>query len=87
MPWPYDMVACSIGFQVWYARSRPVASPGKPTFVWVPNPTSERMVHSFRGAIASAIFAEPTFDDFWITCATVSIPSGCASRMVRLPIV
>ena len=38
-------------------------------------------------AATSAILAAPTFDDFWMTCITLSAPCGCASRMVRLPIV
>ncbi len=40
-----------------------------------------------RLAAPSAILAAPTFEDFWITCATVSAPCGCASWIVRLPIV
>ena len=38
-------------------------------------------------AAPSAIFAAPMFEDFWITCVTVSAPCGCASWIVRLPIV
>src|ERR1700694_5725720 len=37
--------------------------------------------------IDSMIFALPTFDDFWITCATVRGPFGCESLIVQLPIV
>ena len=37
--------------------------------------------------IASWIFAVPTLELFWMTCATVSRPIGCESLMVDLPMV
>ena len=36
--------------------------------------------------ICSWIFAAPMLEDFWITCATVSIPFACESLMVQPPI-
>ena len=45
------------------------------------------MCHIVSGGSDSAIFAAPTFDDFWITCSTVSAPLTCASWIVALPIV
>ena len=48
---------------------------------------SSNIVHICSGARPRAIFAAPTFDDFCITCATVSAPSVCASWIVRLPMV
>ena len=36
--------------------------------------------------IASWILAVPTFDDFWMICATVSRPFECESLIVHLPI-
>ena len=87
MPWPYAIVACSIGFHVFAGRSRPATSPGKPVFGGVPKPASESICHIVAGGSDSAIFAAPTFDDFWITCSTVSAPVGCASWIVLGPIV
>ena len=63
-PCPYDIVACSIGFHVFGARSRPATSPGNPVFGGVPKPASENMRHSVSAGSDSAIFAAPTFDDF-----------------------
>jgi len=40
MPWPYDIVACSIGFHCAHGRSRPLASPGKPVCGARPKPSS-----------------------------------------------
>jgi hypothetical protein len=37
------------------------------------------MRHIVAEGSESAILAAPTFDDFWITCSTVSAPLGCAS--------
>ena len=71
MPWPYDIVACSIGFQLLKSRNRPDASPGNPDFGGAPNPTADSMSQRSRGRIDIAIFTDPTFDDFWITCDTV----------------
>ena len=45
MPWPYAIVACSIGFHVFAGRSRPATSPGKPVFGGVPKPASESVCH------------------------------------------
>ena len=87
MPWPYAIVACSIGFHVFAGRRRPATSPGKPVFGGVPNPASASICHIVSGGSDSAIFAAPTFDDFWITCSTVSAPFGCASWIVLGPIV
>ena len=53
----------------------------------VPKPASENICHSVSDGNDSAIFAAPTFDDFWITCSTVSGPARCASWIVCLPIV
>ncbi len=87
MPWPYAIVACSIGFHVFAGRSRPATSPGKPVFGAAPKPASESICHIVADGSDSAIFAAPTFDDFWITCSTVSAPAGCASWIVFGPIV
>ncbi len=51
----------------------------------IPRRTS--VCHIVAGGSDSAIFAAPTFDDFWITCSTVSAPLGCASWIVFGPIV
>ena len=87
MPWPYAIVACSMGFHVFAGRSLPATSPGKPVLGAAPNPASESICHIVAGGNVSAIFAAPTFDDFWITCSTVSAPAGCASWIVLGPIV
>ena len=87
MPWPYAIVACSIGCHVFAGRSRPATSPGNPVCGGVPKPASESICHIVSGGSDSAIFAAPTFDDFWITCSTVSAPFGCASWIVAVPIV
>ncbi len=68
-----------MGFQVFAGRSLPATSPGKPVFGAVPKPESESICHSVADGSDSAIFAAPTFDDFWITCSTVNAPLGCAS--------
>jgi hypothetical protein len=34
-----------------------------------------------------AIFAAPTLEDFWMTCAVVRAPDGCASWIVKRAIV
>jgi hypothetical protein len=78
-PWPYAIVACSIGFHVLGERRRPATSPGNPVRGGVPNPESASVRQSVSGGRPSAILAAPTFDDFWITCSTVSAPLGCAS--------
>ena len=83
-PWPYDIVACSIGFHVFGGRNLPATSPGKPVFGGVPKPASENIRHNVSDGNDSAIFAAPTFDDFWITCSTVSGPARCASWIVVL---
>src|SRR5882672_9566693 len=85
-PWPYDIVACSIGFHVFGGRRRPATSPGNPVFGADPNPDSENIRHSVSEGSDNAIFAAPTFDDFWITCSTVSGPALCASWIVLGPI-
>ncbi len=64
MPWPYAIVACSMGFQVFAGRSLPETSPGKPVFGGVPNPASDSVRHSVAGGSDSAILAAPIFDDF-----------------------
>jgi hypothetical protein len=46
----------------------------------------EHLPHFCAGNMA-AILAAPTFDDFWMTSATVSAPWGWASEIVALPIV
>jgi len=48
----------------------------------VPKPTAENIVHMLSDGSDSAIFAAPTFEDFWITCSTVNAPFGCASWIV-----
>jgi len=73
------MVACSIGRQLLAGRNRPETSPGKPVMGAAPKPLAERVCHMVSGGSDSAIFAAPTFDDFWITCSTVSGPARCAS--------
>jgi hypothetical protein len=45
----------------------------------VPKPALENISHMVSDDKPSAILAAPTFEDFWITCSTVSVPSGCAS--------
>ena len=67
MPWPYAIVACSIGRQLFAGRSRPDTSPGKPVFGGAPNPALESVAHIVSGGSESAIFAAPTFDDFCTT--------------------
>ena len=47
---------------------------GSPCSGGVPKPASESVRHIVAGGSDSAIFAAPTFDDFWITCSTVSAP-------------
>src|SRR5574343_342662 len=81
------MVACSIGFQVCQGRRRPPTSPGNPRPVGLPNPALLIIVHMSSDGKPSAILVAPIFDDFWITCANVSAPCGCASLIVALPIV
>ena len=49
MPWPYAIVACSIGFHVFAGRNRPATSPGNPVFGAVPKPESESICHSVDG--------------------------------------
>jgi hypothetical protein len=62
-------------------------SPGNPSRGGAPNPTRwNRSCISSRGS-ESAIFAAPTLDDFWMTCAAVSRPDGCASWIVKRAIV
>ena len=76
MPWPYAIVACSIGRQVFAGRRRPATSPGNPVLRRRAEArVGEHLPHASRGGSDSAIFAAPTFDDFWITCSTVSVPS------------
>ena len=49
MPWPYAIVACSIGCHVFAGRSRPATSPGKPVFGGVPKPAlGEHLPHRLR---------------------------------------
>src|SRR5574343_1089870 len=81
------MVACSIGRQFFHGRRRPFTSPGKPRFDAWPKPTLSNRSHISLGEKPRAILAVPTFDDFWITCATVNAPCGWASEMVAGPIV
>src|SRR5687768_10032788 len=87
MPWPYDIVACSIGFHDACPRNTPDTSPGKPDCGGVPKPTCLKRLHIVSEGSASAIFAAPMLEDFWMICVTVSAPCGCASWIVRLPIV
>ncbi len=74
MPWPYAIVACSIGRHVLYGRNLPATSPGKPVFGVVPKPERESICHIVSGGSISAIFAAPTLLDFCITCSTVNGP-------------
>src|SRR5437016_6168924 len=85
MPCPKDIVACSIGRQLRYGLSFPAASPGKPRPGAAPKPTSRNISHIDSAESASAIFAAPTLEDFWMTCATVSELSKWASWMVAAP--
>src|SRR5664280_3897943 len=77
------MVACSIGRQLLYGRSRPVTTPGKPSCGFCPKPTELYSSHISRGAKVSAMRAAPTLLDFWITSLTVRLPCGCESLMVE----
>src|SRR5574343_1164022 len=76
-----------MGFQVCQGRRRPPTSPGKPRPSGLPKPTLLIMVHMSSDGKPSAILVAPILDDFWITCASVSAPCGCASLMVAVPIV
>ena len=58
------MVACSIGRQVLCGRSRPAASPGKPSCGGAPKPTRRNRSHIASRGSASASFAAPTLEDF-----------------------
>ena len=53
----------------------------------MPKPAFENISHIVADGKPSAILAAPTLDDFWMTCSTVSAPSGCASWIVSGPIV
>jgi hypothetical protein len=44
-----------------------------------PKPASDSICHIVADGSDNAIFAAPTFDDFWITCSTDSAPAGWAS--------
>ena len=82
------MVACSIGRQVLYGRSRPLTAPGNGSCGFWPKPTCGVHAPTSRAAAsACAILTVPTLLDFWITSSTVSMPCGCASLMVEPPMV
>ena len=89
MPWPYAIVACSIGFHVLAGRRRPADFAGKSGLRRRAEARRrENMSHIVSGGSASAIFAAPTFDDFWITCSTRQRARRRARRgSCRMPIV
>ena len=58
IPWPYAIVACSIGFQVFAGRNFPETSPGKPVLGGVPNPASASVRHIVAGGSDSAILEQ-----------------------------
>ena len=93
MPWPYDIVACSIGFQR-LGRAQPPARPRRESRSCgggAEADVARTSATCVSAGSASAIFAAPTFDDFWITCATVSAPrrdarrGWCAVPIVSVP--
>jgi len=47
----------------------------------------QRAPHALRGQAERDLRAYRTFDDFWITCSNVSVPTGWASRIVLPEIV
>jgi hypothetical protein len=79
MPWPYAIVACSIGYDL-AGRRRPATSPGN-RFRRSAE-TASKHFHIVSGGKPKRDFYRPTFDDFWITCSTVNAPCGCASWIV-----
>ncbi|MCY1359318.1 hypothetical protein D9M69_458820 [compost metagenome] len=68
------MVACSIGRQLLYGRTRPATAPGKPILGAWPRPMLVNMSHISCGFIIIAILVVPMLDDFWITPLTVRAP-------------
>ena len=88
MPWPYAIVACSIGRQVFGGPQPAGDLAGKSRLRRRAEAAIRRAcATSISGGSDSAIFAAPTFDDFWITCSTVSAPLAWVSWIVAGPIV
>ena len=88
MPWPYAIVACSIGFHD-FDRTQPARDLAGKSGLRRRAETRfrEHLPHRLRRQRRARSSRRPRCDDFWITCSTVSAPCACASWIVAVPIV